>query len=1066
MTATSRLFSTIVDRPWLFLLPLALLLLLSVTGLRLLKTDTRSDAFLSPDNPALVYREVVREQFGQSDPMLVAIVATGPNGIYTPEILRLVKELSGDVATLENIDAENTLSLATESLITGNVSGIEVIPLLDPLPTSIEEANWVREQVDSFPLFLGSLAARDGTAALIAANLIDEDLAESTYNEILALLRGRVLPEGVAVHVAGEGAIAGYLGAYIDEDARKLNPIASVIIILTIVFAFRRLAPAMLAVVIILASVSSALGSMAYAGIPFFVITNALPVILIGISVADTIHIFSHFYDAQAASPQTQRRELIISTMQAMWLPVTITSITTAAGFLGLYFAATMPPFRYFGLFAAIGVGAAWLYSLVALPALMMLCKVQVAQHFINQRRAGNEDRLSGVLHKVGSFTLAYPRLLVISYSVIAVVGAFAASQLVVDADRIKLFNSSEPIVVADSAINARLNGSNTLDIVIETPEVEGVLDPEVLALMDDLQQYALTLPHVKGANSIVDYLKQMNRVINGGGMEVYRIPETREEAAQYMLLYSFSADPEDFAQEIDYDYRTANVRVTMNHGGYLQIKEVYESLEQYVSTHFVGSQTASLSGRLSVNYHWIKGIGDSHFGGLAVALILVCIVSALSFKSVVAGGYTLVPVIAAVLFVYAFMVLQGLTLGVGTSMFAAVAIGLGVDFAIHTLSRLRSLQSEGDGSSAEMGAGVEAKVMYLRFFVTTGRALLLNVLAVACGFAVLLVSQVGQLRDFGSIVVISMLVAFLASVTLLPALVLLGKPAFMSQTQAAPASSIAGFLVLVLALGALGSQTVFAQNSTEFSDADSQSSAESYAASEVVAKVNAVSQGEQVSRNLLFRTTDKKGRTRERDTRSFRRYFGEERRLALFFTAPANIKDTAVLTWDYPNTTDDDQWLYLSALRKVRRIPASDRGDFFLGTDFSFEDMKLDGQLSVADYKFELAPAPADGFLKLVGIPKSEEIAAELGYSRTESIVDASNWVVTQADFWDKKGHHLKTLLVADIRPVDGVLTRHHLTMRNHKTGHTTELLFSDVDYLTPIDDGVFTQQALKRGL
>jgi predicted RND superfamily exporter protein len=1057
MNVAPRFFASVVRHPWRYLLPLLVLLGLALSGLGGLAKDTRSDAFLAPDNPALVYRDLIREQFGLSDPMLIALVADGEEGIYRPDILALIATLTQRVQALPNVDAGNTLSLATESLITGNVAGIEVLPLLDPLPDTPAAAHDLRAQVEDFPLFLGTLVARDGSAALIAAHLVDEEQAEATYREMLALLADTTLPAGVTAHVAGEGAIAGYLGAYIDADAQRLNPLAGVIIVVMILLAFRRLAPALLAVAIILASVGTALGTMAALGVPFYVITNALPVILIGISVADTIHVFSHYYEAQARDPRVPREEQIVATMTAMWLPITITSLTTAAGFLGLYFAAYMPPFKYFGLFAALGVAAAWLYTLVGLPAAMMLVRAQVAQRFINQRRAGELDGLSRVLARLGAATLRAPRTVIIAYALLALGGAWAASHLVVDADRIRLFHPDEPIVAADRAINTHLNGSSTLDVVIETDVAEGIFDPAVLARMEALQDFALGLPHVQGASSIVDYLKQMHRVLTSGEAADYRLPQTQEEAAQFMLLYTFSADPEDFAQEIDYDYRTANIRITMNHGGYTQIRAVYEALEGYVAEHFDDDVRATLTGRVSLNYHWIRNIGDSHFFGLAIALLLVWLVASASFRSALAGGYTLVPVLAAVLIVYAFMVLRGLTLGVGTSMFAAVAIGLGVDFAIHTLSRLQTLTraaraTRGDagrdggdrGDSGDSGEGEND--VYTEFFTTTGRALLLNVLAVACGFGVLVVSQVAQLRDFGSIVVISMAVAFLASVTLLPALTSLVRPRFL----VAAAALVLAFVLFPDGVRAEGEAVP----------------APGMSAEAIVARVNAVPQGEQVTRRILFRTTDKRGRSRERETVSFRRYFGDERRLALFFTAPANIRDTAVLTWDYANTTEDDQWLYLPALRKVRRIPAADRGDYFLGTDFSFEDMKLDGQLSAEDYDYALLPDAPAGHYRLRAVPKSEAIARELGYARTEALVDGSNWIVVRAEFWDTDDEHLKTLHAEDIREVGGIWTRHRLRMENHQSGHVTELEFSDVDYATPIDDDVFTQRALKRGL
>jgi predicted RND superfamily exporter protein len=1042
MSDAQSFFRSLLKHPYRVLAPLFLLLVFSLYGLKDLRKDTRSDAFLAPDNPALVYRDLIKDQFGLSDPVLVAIVAEGKSGIYRPDVLATLSQLTEGIAALPNV--ESVSSLATESLITGSASGIDVLPLLDPLPTSAAEVSRLRGDVEAFPLFLGTLVARDGAAALIAANLTDESLAEEAYQTIRAVAEDTELPEGLVIHVAGEGAIAGYLGAYIDRDAQRLNPIAAMIIALIIVLAFRRLAPAMLAIFMIIGSVSAALGGMASAGIPFYVITNALPVILIGIAVADTIHIFSHFYEAQARAPAMPREELIVSTMSHLWLPITVTSLTTAAGFLGLYFAAYMPPFKYFGLFAAVGVAAAWLYSLLALPVLMKLLQVQVAQHFINQQRSSSSDALGQLLQRLAGITLRYPKGVVLFFVLLAGCGVAAVSQLIVDADRIRLFHPDEPIARADRAINTHLNGTSTLDIVIETPGAEGVFEPEVLAEMEALQRYALTLPHVRGASSIVDYIKQMNRVLNGGDAEQYVLPGSSEEVAQYMLLYSFSASPEDFSQEVDYDYRTANIRLTMNHGGFLQAREVYEAVDRYLVEHFSGSVSATLSGRVSLNYHWIRNIGESHFLGLLIALILVGGVASASFRSFTAGGYTLIPVIVAVLFVYAFMVVKGLTLGVGTSMFAAVAIGLGVDFAIHTLSRLRELARNPMDPAETEG---DAVFIHDRFFATTGRALLLNVLSVACGFGVLVFSEVTQLRDFGSIVVLSMSVAFLASVTLLPAMIILTRPRFLGSTSVSACVALIALLATV---------------STD-SRAEAQATP---GAEDIVKRVNMVSQGKQVTRSILFRTTDKSGRVRERETMSFRRYFGDERRLALFFTAPANIRDTSVLTWDYPGTTEDDQWLYLPALRKVRRIPAADRGDYFLGTDFSFEDMKLDGQLSEADYDYELLPSEREGHYRLGATPKSPAIAQELGYSRTESVVDASVWVVVQADFWGVDGEHLKTLQVSDISEVDGVVTRHRVRMQNHETGHSTELIFSGVDYRTPIDRSLFTQQALRRGL
>lgn len=237
----------------------------------------------------------------------------------------------------------------------------------------------------------------------------------------------------------------------------------------------------------------------------------------------------------------------------------------------------------------------------------------------------------------------------------------------------------------------------------------------------------------------------------------------------------------------------------------------------------------------------------------------------------------------------------------------------------------------------------------------------------------------------------------------------------------------------------------------------------------EIARRVNARDEGVAVARNLTMHMTDRRGKTRTRETRGFRKYYGDERRTVLFYLEPSNIKDTAFLTWDYPDVArDDDQWLYLPAMRKVRRISASDRGDYFLGTDLTYEDIKLETRVGLGDYtRRTVGEGEADGHhcYLLESIPLDGETAEELGYGRVEQCVDSRIWMVRRARFWDVKGNPLKTAYFRDIRRVQGIWTQHRIEVENHKTGHSTRFLFSDVDYRQGVRDGLFTQNALRRG-
>ena len=465
---------------------------------------------------------------------------------------------------------------------------------------------------------------------------------------------------------------------------------------------------------------------------------------------------------------------------------------------------------------------------------------------------------------------------------------------------------------------------------------------------------------------------------------------------------------------------------------------------------------------RIGINYHWIKNLGESHFVGLSISLFLVFLVSAVLFKSWVAGFYAIIPVGGSILIVYATMVLLGINLGIGTSMFASVAIGLGVDFSIHTIDRLRSLARHSNG---------DWNLILQQLYPLTGRTLFLNYLAIAIGFGVLISSQVVPLNNFGTIVAISVSTSFLASMSLLPALIKLTKPKFIQSSPESVMDTPVNKRNLTLArsssilLMIIASYFVFFNNQVKASE---------ISADEIVDKVNNVDDGEFVSRKLTMTMTDKRGKVRNRETMTYRKYYEGEKRTILFYKKPTNVKGTSFLTFDYADLNkDDDQWLYLPALRKVRRISASDRGDYFLGTDFTFEDIMLEGKLSLTDYQYQLLAQPeltlSNGktftTYHMQGMPNSEEVAKELGYGKTEFWVDAETWLIVKAKYWDPKGNPLKTLEADDIRPVKGILTRHILAIQNHKTGHHTQFTFSDVDYTTPVKDNLFSQRAMKRG-
>ena len=235
----------------------------------------------------------------------------------------------------------------------------------------------------------------------------------------------------------------------------------------------------------------------------------------------------------------------------------------------------------------------------------------------------------------------------------------------------------------------------------------------------------------------------------------------------------------------------------------------------------------------------------------------------------------------------------------------------------------------------------------------------------------------------------------------------------------------------------------------------------------EVMQAADAREDGDDLRQTMRQTLIDRNGNTRERVMVSFRKDEGKDKKMITFFLKPANIQDTALLTYDYDDPEkDDDQWLYLPALKKVRRIAASDRGDYFMGTDFTFEDMKQSPELT--DYHWRLlgsATVAGHDCWKVEGTPASDDIAHELGYSRMIQYVSKDTDIAIRVDYWDLAGRELKHLKVTAMKKIQGIWSPLRIEMKNVQSQHSTIITFSDQHYNSGLSNRLFTQRNLKRG-
>lgn len=1036
----------VVARRWLIvLMTLALVVLGGVLAGRLYK-DTSANAYIEPDNPALRYRERVVETFGLKEPIVIAVRSSTTDGALSPQVLERVRLVVERLEAVPNIDAERIASLVSRNAIGGGPEGLEIAPLLPSGPIDASTVSALRRALDESPIYDGILVSKDRSATIIVAELLDEKLNAQTYQDVLALTRSLPPQPNVELFVAGAGAITGYFSSYIDRDAGRLVPFTAIAVAIVLFCAFLTIRSAALPMFIAAATIIVTLGAMGASGVPFYAITNGMVVVLIGISVAEPMHVFGEYYELARDRPQATNAALVIEAMANVWRPIALTSLTTVVGFFSLWATSTMPPIRYFGLFGGLGVIVAWVLTVTWLPAVMSMLPRRGSRLI---RDSATMDPVSRAARAIGTAVVRRPVTVLVVTGVLCVFAAVAATRVRVDHARIENFNSSEALYIADREINRTLAGTNPLDIVIETDRDDGVLTPETLRKIDALARYVRRLEGVGAVTSIVDYLKQLNRAVHDGRADAYAIPDDSSLIAQLMLTYQASAPPTEFQSLLDTSARTALVRIWLRADRWSEQREVVLATRQYIEREFShGPVRATPTGRVMLDYEWVRSVASGHAWSVLASIASVLVMCIVLFRSFRDGLLCLAPLVVSVGLVYAVMGLADIWLGVATSMFAAVAIGLGIDLAIHMVARWRK--------AAVLGLGGTAGLMYV--YRSTGRAVLLNAAAVGLGFGILTFSAAPPIRMFGILVATAIVGAFVAAVTVLPALLKVIGDLARWRNRASTAAQSSAPAVL---LASLLASTHAPEARAESSDID---------ANRIMAMLAARPEGASSDRNVRIQLIDRHGAMREQVARAVRKNVADGRRMAIFYQSPANIRGTSFLVFDYAGEgVANDQWLYLPALRKVRRVPATDRGDYFLGTDLTFDEVRNDNRVTLSDWTFrsiEVQDVEGVRCNVIEGVAATEQIARELGYARARWCVDSRILIARKIEYWDRGGRHLKTLLSLEPTLIDGVWTASRIEVKNHKTGHATVIRFENTRFDTDLPDALFSQQQLERGL
>lgn len=748
-----RLSLRALENPRRALLLWAAVTLLPLPGLLFLRVDTDGRALVPRRDPAVLSDAEIRERFHLRDLLVVHVRTSHPDGIFNPGTLRTVRAIS------ERLRGMNVMSLATEKrdrLLPGSSSSF--VSFLEPLPVSAQDMDWLRSDLASpaAKVYEGVLVSRDRRSLAILVDVPAEGIdRRALYRSIRKTLGGED-----RISLVGAPAAEALLGDHILRDLALMIPLSVLLIGVVLWIGTRRVACVAIALGKAGICIVWTFAVLACFGIPVYLTTAVLPVVLATMAMSDEIHLLTRF-----------QRESAERTLRDLVTPVVLATTTTGIGFLS-FVSSPIAPVRAFGLGAALGIAWCLGFSLVVTPALMAI----LPESWL--RRNGGERtgfRLAAIWHP--SWTLA---------AIAAVTLAMGAglSRLTVHDSWIESFAEGSEFRRQTAEVNRSLNGTHLLHVHL--PFGSEVTDPEILGRLGELEVFLKGQPQVGGVLGLHSQLTALSHFWLPG-VDPREILSRPREVRRLLNRYELSPGLLRRRQVVTDDFDETVVTVFLREANYRDTRTLMSRVETWHRERLkpLGAGLG-WAGDVAVSQATIPAIVRTQTLSLPIALLGVFLVTAALYGSARLALAALFPVTLSAVWLLGALGWLGIPLGVATSMFFAIALGLGVDSqSIHFLDGWRRL---GD---------------VRRTVEEVGPAIALNTAAVAAGFGLLAVSSVPANARLGLLIALALALGGILTLSGLGSLLELGRVSPSSGKEGVMIRRTLVLLLLALILAA-----------------------------------------------------------------------------------------------------------------------------------------------------------------------------------------------------------------------------------------------------------------------
>ncbi len=1010
-------------RRWIILASVLFTVGLSTLLLRL-EIDPNLKNYFPKNMTSMVNTDRIEEIFGNQEMLLVVFKS---KDILQEATLGRMRDIEREMGQFDGV--RKTTSLFGSNRIYGEDGVMYVEPTIGHIPSNSEDREQLRQLIRENDLVYKVVVSDDFRSAAIVLTLdkaVDEELLFAGIDQTLETYPGKE-----EVFFGG----LPYLRRAIDKDVKRdgliLIPIALVLMLIFLYLVFREWRGVWLPFLVVVMSGLIAVSLIPMLGWKFYVITILVPIMLIAIANDYGIHMIARYQELNASGNGTSMKELARKITRSLRKPIFFTGLTTIAGISALM-AHSMIPARQMALVTGIGILFAIFFSLVLLPALLSMLPRSAPHPSLSKRGFSDPGTPLG---KYARFVVRKSRIIL---PVTLIVTVFLASGIIflqVDSNEENFFPEKHEVKQASRIINDKFGGSENISVLFSGD----MLDPEVLERMEFYQEEMKKMGAVDLTMAFSGVVREISKALNDPGDPWYDIiPPDRNAVAQYMELYNMSGDPGELEQLVDFNFEHAHLIIRINNTNNKVVNSVIDRLETLTKN---DPAVSAIGGYGYVRTELANKVLMGTFSSLGIALVLIFILVSIIFKSPSAGLLGIIPLSVSVLILFGLMGITGVRLDVATALISSIIIGVGVDYTIHFLWRYR----EERYLDKTAGEAVSATIH------TTGRGIIFNALSVIIGFVVLIISSFTPIRYFGVMVVISIFTCLAGAMLLMPALLMrfrfrfLEKPVDTSEDSYADSDDQGRITTKKRSLGHWRRIAVMViLGILALTVAKSQDPKAIIRESHQVVKIKSF---EAVSTLTI---TDSRGnqRIRNNSMASMSLEDGTEKRI-IKFNAPAEVKGTGILIFDYPDKSDD-MWIYLPALRRTRRIVSREKSKSFMGSEFSNADMTAP---ALEDFTYRLLreeTVNGNPSFRIESVPKTADLAEEYGYTRSEALIDKNSYLAYRTEYFDGDGDLYKTITNKDFKLLDPENNRYmvtHMEAVNHSNLRTSEMVMDQVE-------------------